>query len=164
VRSINTLAAELVVDRTALGRNIRSLERDGLIAIESDPSDGPSKILPPTKGTAKRVSSALKSTGRRRKSVSSVRTFLREHTQLVGPRGASSRSSRLLSRTGRRSRPAKRVSRTPAATIASVVMHPLQACVAVQHALTNVYMRSVRCICAGMDKLDRGMTGTAGAI
>ena len=43
--SINTLAAELVVDRTTLGRNIRPLERDGLIAIESDPSDGRSKIL-----------------------------------------------------------------------------------------------------------------------
>src|SRR5260370_34290244 len=47
--SINTLAAELVVDRTTLGRNIRPLERDGLIAIESDPSDGRSKILRLTK-------------------------------------------------------------------------------------------------------------------
>jgi DNA-binding MarR family transcriptional regulator len=47
--SINTLAAELVVDRTTLGRNIRPLERDGLIAIESDPSDGRSKRLHLTK-------------------------------------------------------------------------------------------------------------------
>src|SRR6202045_1598607 len=47
--SINTLAAELVVDRTTLGRNIRPLERDGLIAIEPDPSDGRSKILRLTK-------------------------------------------------------------------------------------------------------------------
>src|SRR5258708_11429791 len=47
--SINTLAAELVVDRTTLARNIRPLERDGLIAIESDPSDGRSKILRFTK-------------------------------------------------------------------------------------------------------------------
>lgn len=47
--SINTLAAELVVDRTTLGRNIRPLERDGLIAIESDPSDRRSKILRLTK-------------------------------------------------------------------------------------------------------------------
>ena len=47
--SINMLAAELVVDRTTLGRNIRPLERDGLIAIESDPSDGRSKILRLTK-------------------------------------------------------------------------------------------------------------------
>jgi DNA-binding MarR family transcriptional regulator len=47
--SINALAAELVVDRTTLGRNIRPLERDDLIAIESDPSDGRSKILRLTK-------------------------------------------------------------------------------------------------------------------
>ena len=47
--SINALAAALVVDRTTLGRNIRPLERDGLIAIESDPSDGRSKILHLTK-------------------------------------------------------------------------------------------------------------------
>jgi DNA-binding MarR family transcriptional regulator len=47
--SINALAAELVVDRTTLGRNIRPLERDGLIAIEPDLSDGRSKILRLTK-------------------------------------------------------------------------------------------------------------------
>jgi DNA-binding MarR family transcriptional regulator len=47
--SINTLAAELVVDRTTLGRNIRLIERDGLIAIESDPSDRRSKVLRLTK-------------------------------------------------------------------------------------------------------------------
>jgi hypothetical protein len=33
-------------------------------------------------------------------------------------------------------------------------MHPLQACAAVQHALTNVYMRPSRCICTRVDKLD----------
>jgi DNA-binding MarR family transcriptional regulator len=43
--SINTLAARLVMDRTTLGRNVRPLERDGLIAIEPDPSDRRSKIL-----------------------------------------------------------------------------------------------------------------------
>jgi DNA-binding MarR family transcriptional regulator len=47
--SINTLAAELVVDRTTLGRNIRPLERDRLIAIEPDPADRRSKILRLTK-------------------------------------------------------------------------------------------------------------------
>ena len=47
--SINALAAELVVDRTTLGRNIRPLERDGLIAIEPDPTDGRTKILRLTK-------------------------------------------------------------------------------------------------------------------
>jgi len=31
--TINELAAELILDRTTLGRNIRPLERDGLIAI-----------------------------------------------------------------------------------------------------------------------------------
>ena len=31
--TINELAAELVMDRTTLGRNIRPLERDGLISI-----------------------------------------------------------------------------------------------------------------------------------
>ena len=31
--AINELAAELVIDRTTLGRNIRPLERDGLITI-----------------------------------------------------------------------------------------------------------------------------------
>jgi DNA-binding MarR family transcriptional regulator len=43
--SINALAAELVMDRTTLGRNIRPLERDSLVAIKSDPSDGRSRIL-----------------------------------------------------------------------------------------------------------------------
>ena len=47
--SINALAAQLVMDRTTLGRNARPLERDGLIAIESDPFDGRSKILRLTK-------------------------------------------------------------------------------------------------------------------
>src|SRR3984957_10966370 len=47
--SIHTLAAELVVDRTTLGRNIRPLEREGLITIESDASDRRSKILRLTK-------------------------------------------------------------------------------------------------------------------
>jgi DNA-binding MarR family transcriptional regulator len=58
--SINTLAADLVVDRTTLGRNIRPLERDGLIAIESDPSDGRSKILRLTKAGDARFQRAQK--------------------------------------------------------------------------------------------------------
>jgi DNA-binding MarR family transcriptional regulator len=58
--SINTLAAELVVDRTTLGRNIRPLERDGLIAVESDPSDRRSKILRLTKAGDARVQRAQK--------------------------------------------------------------------------------------------------------
>jgi DNA-binding MarR family transcriptional regulator len=47
--SINTLAAQLVMDRTTLGRNVRPLERDGLIEIGPDPSDRRSKILRLTK-------------------------------------------------------------------------------------------------------------------
>ncbi len=37
--AISELAAELVIDRTTLGRNIRPLERDGLIAITPDRTD-----------------------------------------------------------------------------------------------------------------------------
>jgi DNA-binding MarR family transcriptional regulator len=36
---INALAAELVMDRTTLGRNILPLERDGLIEIGASPDD-----------------------------------------------------------------------------------------------------------------------------
>jgi DNA-binding MarR family transcriptional regulator len=58
--SINALATELVVDRTTLGRNIRPIERDGLIAIESDPSDRRSKILRLTKAGEARLQRAQK--------------------------------------------------------------------------------------------------------
>jgi DNA-binding MarR family transcriptional regulator len=58
--SINALAAELVMDRTTLGRNIRPLERDGLIAIDPDPSDRRSKILRLTKAGEARFQRALK--------------------------------------------------------------------------------------------------------
>jgi DNA-binding MarR family transcriptional regulator len=58
--SINTLATELVVDRTALGRNIRPLERDDLIAIEADPSDRRSKVLRLTKAGDARFQRAEK--------------------------------------------------------------------------------------------------------
>jgi DNA-binding MarR family transcriptional regulator len=58
--SINTLAAELVVDRTTLGRNVRPLERDGLIEIDSDPSDRRSKILRLTKAGEARFQRAQK--------------------------------------------------------------------------------------------------------
>ena len=58
--SINRLAAELVMDRTTLGRNIRPLERDDLIAIESDPSDRRSKILRLTKAGDARFQRAQK--------------------------------------------------------------------------------------------------------
>jgi DNA-binding MarR family transcriptional regulator len=56
--SINALAAELIMDRTTLGRNVRPLERDGLISIETDPSDRRSKILQLTKAGERRFQQA----------------------------------------------------------------------------------------------------------
>jgi DNA-binding MarR family transcriptional regulator len=43
--TINTLATEMVMDRTTLGRNILPLERDGLIAVEQGRYDRRSKEL-----------------------------------------------------------------------------------------------------------------------
>ena len=47
--TINRLAADLVMDRTTLGRNILPLERDGLIAVEKESRDRRSKELRLTK-------------------------------------------------------------------------------------------------------------------
>ena len=58
--TINALAAELVMDRTTLGRNILPLERDGLIAVGSGKSDRRSKELRLTGAGAARFRSALK--------------------------------------------------------------------------------------------------------
>jgi DNA-binding MarR family transcriptional regulator len=43
--TINALAAELVMDRTTLGRNILPLQRDGLVAIGPGKSDRRSKEI-----------------------------------------------------------------------------------------------------------------------
>jgi DNA-binding MarR family transcriptional regulator len=43
--TINALAAEMVMDRTTLGRNIRPLQRDGLIAVMPGRSDRRRKEL-----------------------------------------------------------------------------------------------------------------------
>src|ERR1700740_484748 len=43
--TINALAAEMVMDRTTLGRNILPLERDGLVAVEQGSHDRRSKEL-----------------------------------------------------------------------------------------------------------------------
>ena len=43
--TINALAAEMVMDRTTLGRNILPLERDGLIAVKRGSRDRRSKEL-----------------------------------------------------------------------------------------------------------------------
>lgn len=44
-RSIGDLARELVMDRTTLGRNLRPLERGGLITLEIDGADRRSRRL-----------------------------------------------------------------------------------------------------------------------
>lgn len=59
--TINALAAELVMDRTTLGRNILPLKRDGLIAVGPGKSDRRSKELRLTNAGTARVRVALKS-------------------------------------------------------------------------------------------------------
>lgn len=58
--TINTLAGELVMDRTTLGRTMLPLQRDGLIAVENGPSDRRSKELRLTKAGARRLGAARK--------------------------------------------------------------------------------------------------------
>jgi DNA-binding MarR family transcriptional regulator len=58
--TINTLARDMVMDRTTLGRNILPLERDGLIRIEATPSDRRAKELHLTKAGEKRLEVARK--------------------------------------------------------------------------------------------------------
>src|ERR1700731_1560421 len=53
--TINTLARDLVMDRTTLGRNILPLEREGLIAIVTGNSDRRSKELHLTEAGADRL-------------------------------------------------------------------------------------------------------------
>ena len=56
--SINALAADLVMDRTTLGRNILPLLRDGLISVRPDRIDRRSKELQLTKAGARRFRAA----------------------------------------------------------------------------------------------------------
>ena len=58
--TINTLARELVMDRTTLGRNILPLEREGLIAVVPGRSDRRSKELQLTEAGATRLRVAVK--------------------------------------------------------------------------------------------------------
>src|SRR6202161_644675 len=58
--TINALAAELVMDRTTLGRNIRPLQRDGLIAVGPGKSARRSKELRLTGKGIARFRAALK--------------------------------------------------------------------------------------------------------
>ncbi len=57
-RGIQALAAELVMDRTTLGRNIRPLERDGLLCAAPDPTDRRSRLLCITPRGAELVTAA----------------------------------------------------------------------------------------------------------
>src|SRR5215472_15633458 len=58
--TINTLAAEVVMDRTTLGRNILPLERDGLIAVEQGSRDRRSKELRVTAAGEARFRAGMK--------------------------------------------------------------------------------------------------------
>jgi DNA-binding MarR family transcriptional regulator len=58
--TINALAAEMVTDRTTLGRNLLPLQRDGLVAIAPGQSDRRSKEVRLTGAGAARFRSARK--------------------------------------------------------------------------------------------------------
>src|SRR5580658_4370237 len=58
--TINALAAELVMDRTTLGRNVLPLQRDGLVAVGRGKSDRRSKELRLTVSGLTRLRSAAK--------------------------------------------------------------------------------------------------------
>jgi DNA-binding MarR family transcriptional regulator len=58
--TINALAAEMVMDRTTLGRNILPLERGRLIADEQGSGDGRSKELQVTGAGEARFRAAMK--------------------------------------------------------------------------------------------------------
>src|SRR5215831_14683942 len=57
---INALAAELVMDRTTLGRNILPLERDGLIAVKQGSRDRRRKELRVTEAGEARFRAGVK--------------------------------------------------------------------------------------------------------
>jgi DNA-binding MarR family transcriptional regulator len=56
--TINALAADLVMDRTTLGRNILPLQRDGLIAVGRSKGDRRSKELRLTRAGAARFATS----------------------------------------------------------------------------------------------------------
>src|ERR1700747_2089034 len=58
--TINALAAEMVMDRTTLGRNIRPVQRDGLIAVKKGRRDRRSKELRVTETGEARFRTATK--------------------------------------------------------------------------------------------------------
>ena len=58
--TIGELAADMVMDRTTMGRAIRPLERDGLIRIDAPASDRRMKDVRLTKAGERRLQEALK--------------------------------------------------------------------------------------------------------
>ena len=58
--TINKLAAELVMDRTTLGRNVLPLERDGLLDVRSGATDRRVKELHLTPAGAEKVRAGIK--------------------------------------------------------------------------------------------------------
>lgn len=58
--NINALAAEMVMDRTTLSRNILPLEREGLIEIKPDANDRRSKAVVLSKSGNTRLQQAVK--------------------------------------------------------------------------------------------------------
>jgi DNA-binding MarR family transcriptional regulator len=56
--TINALAAEMVMDRTTLGRDIRPLQRDGLVAVARGQADRRRKQLRLTEAGAERLRAA----------------------------------------------------------------------------------------------------------
>lgn len=57
--AINALAAQMVMDRTTLGRNIRPLQRDGLVAVAPGHSDRRRKELRLTEAGIERLRAAV---------------------------------------------------------------------------------------------------------
>lgn len=57
--TINALAAELVMDRTTLGRNLQPLEREGLVAVVKGRADRRSREIRLTDAGAERLRAAV---------------------------------------------------------------------------------------------------------
>jgi DNA-binding MarR family transcriptional regulator len=58
-RTISTLAADLVMDRTTLGRNLQPLEREGLVAVVKGRADRRSREIRLTDAGAERLRTAV---------------------------------------------------------------------------------------------------------
>jgi DNA-binding MarR family transcriptional regulator len=70
--TINELAAELVMDRTTLGRNILPLEREGLISIAPGRTDRRSKELKLTEAGLERLRAASEGWNKAQKRFASI--------------------------------------------------------------------------------------------